>query len=101
MPNNDIVIDEKVVSGHHAKIITVQGTSFIEDLNSTNGTFVNSERVTKRLLRHGDAVSLARVKLKYVSDHSISGVSDDNHQIIHFSGEKSALKGKKDNKIKK
>ncbi|MEN8130847.1 MAG: AAA family ATPase [Pseudomonadota bacterium] len=100
MPKNDIVIDEKVVSGHHAKIITVQGTSFIEDLDSTNGTFVNSERVTKRLLRHGDAISLARVKLKYVSDHSIPGVANDN-QIIHFSGEKSALKGKKDNKIKR
>ncbi|MCP4410874.1 MAG: AAA family ATPase [Gammaproteobacteria bacterium] len=100
MPRNDIVIDETVISGHHAKITTVQGTSFIEDLDSTNGTYVNSERVTKRLLRHGDAVSLARVKFKYVSDYSVPEVSNNN-QVIHISGDKATLTGKKDSKIKK
>ena len=45
-PDNDIVLDNAAVSGHHAKMYESGGTWFVEDLNSTNGTFVNNQRVT-------------------------------------------------------
>lgn len=100
MPRNDIVVKDKAVSGHHAKIITIQGTSFVEDLDSTNGTYVNSERINKRILRHEDIITLARFKLKYLNGSSVSPSAGEN-QVINFSGEKSALQIKKERKSEK
>lgn len=66
LPGNDIVLSEPIVSGHHAKIVTINGTSFLEDLGSTNGTFVNGKQVEKYLLKDGDTISLARCKFKFL-----------------------------------
>ncbi len=93
LPGNDIVIQDKAISGHHAKIISVHGSCIIEDLDSTNGTYVNSERITKRLLRSGDTIQLARTKLTYLDDLSMVGNAADT-QIISFSDEKSAVQSK-------
>ena len=45
LPDNDIRIDNPAVSGHHSLIINILNDSFLEDLNSTNGTYVNGKRV--------------------------------------------------------
>jgi len=59
-PDNDIVIDNLSVSGHHAKI-TQQGNSYvIEDLQSTNGTFVNEKRIITAALKHNDAILIGQ-----------------------------------------
>ena len=100
LPGNDIVIQDKTISGHHAKIINVHGSSIIEDLDSTNGTYVNSERITKRLLRNGDTIQLARVRIIYVDGLATAGNSADT-QIISFSDEKSVVQSKKSEKVKK
>jgi putative secretion ATPase (PEP-CTERM system associated) len=100
MPKNDIVIQDKAVSGHHAKVITIQGTSIIEDMDSTNGTFVNSERIKKHLLRHEDIITLARLKLKYLLGSSVTQAAGET-QVINFSGEKSAMQIKKERKSEK
>lgn len=65
-PENDIQVDNLAVSGHHATITTIHNDSVLEDLNSTNGTMVNGQPVTKHLLRDNDFIELGKHKLKYV-----------------------------------
>ena len=54
LPDNDIRIDNPAVSGHHSLIINILNDSFLEDLNSTNGTYVNGKLIKKHALQHGD-----------------------------------------------
>jgi len=57
---NDIQIDNVAVSGEHARIIKGPDHYFIEDLNSLNGTFVNQEKITKRVLEENDAITIGK-----------------------------------------
>lgn len=66
--HNDIQIDNLAISGEHAAIVTILNDSFLEDLNSTNGTLVNGQPIKKHFLRNNDVVELGKYKLKYVSD---------------------------------
>jgi pSer/pThr/pTyr-binding forkhead associated (FHA) protein len=59
-PDNSIAIDNLAVSSHHAEIKSEQGHLVIEDLNSLNGTFVNSQRVKRSALKHGDVVLIGK-----------------------------------------
>lgn len=63
--DNDIQIRSKFVSRHHAQVITSPGRCIVEDLNSTNGTFVGARRVTQHQLKDGDVVNLGEHKLIY------------------------------------
>lgn len=65
-PSNDIRIDNLAISGEHASIVTILGDSFIEDLNSTNGTQVNGQPISKRQLIANDVISLGKYALKYL-----------------------------------
>ena len=67
-PHNDIQIDNLAISGEHAVVITILNDSFLEDLGSTNGTFVNGQSVKKHFLVNGDTVELGKYRLKYVSE---------------------------------
>jgi pSer/pThr/pTyr-binding forkhead associated (FHA) protein len=67
-PHNDIVIDNLVVSGEHAVVVTLSNDSFLEDLGSTNGTFVNGQPVKKHFLQNGDIIELGKYRLKFVAD---------------------------------
>jgi hypothetical protein len=64
---NDIVLEESVVSGHHAAIYTVDGAVVVEDLDSTNGTYVNAKRIKKCVLYHGDRIGITPYQLTYVN----------------------------------
>lgn len=70
-PHNDIVIEDLAISGEHAVIVTHADGSFLEDLNSTNGTQVNGQPVRKHFLQDGDVVELAQFRAKYVCLASI------------------------------
>jgi pSer/pThr/pTyr-binding forkhead associated (FHA) protein len=67
-PHNDIQIDNLAISGEHAVIITLLNDSFLEDLNSTNGTYVNGQPIKKHFLQSGDVVELGKYRLKYVNE---------------------------------
>ncbi len=67
-PYNDIVIDNLAVSGEHAVLQMVGTDVFIEDLNSTNGTYINGKAVKKQLLTHNDTVEIGKYKIKYLVD---------------------------------
>ena len=69
-PYNDIVIDNLAVSGEHAVLQMVGADVFIEDLNSTNGTYINGKAIKKQLLAHNDTVEIGKYKIKYLVDES-------------------------------
>lgn len=68
LPDNDIRIDNPAVSGHHSLIINILNDSFLEDLNSTNGTYVNGKLIKKHALQHGDVVTAGHHQLRFVED---------------------------------
>ena len=63
LADNAIVIDNPAVSSHHVRIAREGPQFVVEDLGSTNGTFVNGDRVTKRALRHGDTILVGKHKI--------------------------------------
>ena len=65
LPDNDIRIDNPAVSGHHSLIINILNDSFLEDLNSTNGTYVNGKLIKKHALQHGDVVTVGHHQLRF------------------------------------
>ncbi len=67
-PYNDIVIDNLAVSGEHAVLQMVGADVFIEDLNSTNGTYINGKAIKKQLLQHNDTVEIGKYKIRYLVD---------------------------------
>lgn len=66
LPDNDIRIDNPAVSGHHSLIINILNDSFLEDLNSTNGTYVNGKLIKKHALQHGDVITVGHHQLRFV-----------------------------------
>jgi pSer/pThr/pTyr-binding forkhead associated (FHA) protein len=66
LPDNDIRIDNPAVSGHHALIINILNDSFLEDLNSTNGTYVNGRLIKKHALQHGDVITVGHHSLRFI-----------------------------------
>lgn len=67
-PHNDIHIDNLAVSGEHAVITTLLNDSFLEDLDSTNGTLVNGEPVKKYYLQNKDVIEIGKYQLTYYSE---------------------------------
>ncbi len=64
-PYNDIVIDNLAISGEHA-VLDMQGDKvYLEDLDSTNGTYVNGKAARKQMLQHGDVIDVGKYKIKF------------------------------------
>lgn len=81
-PNNDIQIDNLAISGEHAAVVTILNDSFLEDLNSTNGTLVNGQPVKKHFLKNGDVVEMGKYKLKYVTEQAPSSEPSDYEKTM-------------------
>ncbi|WPB56872.1 FHA domain-containing protein [Xylophilus sp. GOD-11R] len=64
-PYSDVVIDNLAVSGEHAAVRRVGNDMVVEDLNSTNGTFVNGRPTRRQVLRSGDVVEIGRYQLHF------------------------------------
>jgi len=64
-PENDLQIDAKYVSRHHAVILAGPAHTIIEDLNSTNGVLVNGKRISRQLLKDGDQVTIGRAEYRF------------------------------------
>jgi pSer/pThr/pTyr-binding forkhead associated (FHA) protein len=80
-PGNDIPIDNLSVSGRHAQVITILEDSFLEDLGSTNGTYVNGKLVKKHALENGDNITLGKYQIAY-QNSSGSGEQDFEQTMI-------------------
>ncbi|HTT07307.1 MAG TPA: FHA domain-containing protein [Gammaproteobacteria bacterium] len=89
-PDNDIQVDNLAVSGKHALIITILDDSFLEDLGSTNGTYVNGKLIKKHALRDGDVIGLGKHELKYVNEHASADDEEFEKTMIIRPGSASA-----------
>ena len=67
-PYNDIVIDNLAVSGEHAVIHMTDDGVEIEDVGSTNGTYVNAKAVTRQELRNGDIIEVGKYKIRFLQE---------------------------------
>ena len=89
LPDNDIRIDNAAVSGHHSLIINILNDSFLEDLNRTNGTYVNGKLIKKHALQHGDVITVGHHQLRYVDDQAQQAPEDEFEKtmVIQPSGQ--------------
>ena len=71
-PDNDIALDNAAVSGHHCKFYESGGTWFVEDLNSTNGTYINNRKALKSGLKNGDSVTLIKYTLVFMDEAAVA-----------------------------
>ena len=79
LPDNDVRIDNPAVSGHHSLIINILNDSFLEDLNSTNGTYVNGKLIKKHALQHGDVITVGHHQLRF-SDQQTHQTEQDEFE---------------------
>jgi chromosome segregation ATPase len=66
IPANDLCIDADFISRHHAVVLVTDSSTVVEDLNSTNGVFVNEVRVTRHALRDGDLLTIGKTSFRYL-----------------------------------
>lgn len=74
---NEVFIDNLAVSGEHANVFTIGEDSFVQDLGSTNGTFVNNKRITKHHLKNGDVITIGKHTMVYFSEEDTTS-SEEN-----------------------
>ena len=79
LPDNDVRIDNPAVSGHHSLIINILNDSFLEDLNSTNGTYVNGKLIKKHALQNGDVITIGHHQLRF-ADQQINEPEQDEFE---------------------
>ena len=77
LPDNDVRIDNPAVSGHHSVIINILNDSFLEDLNSTNGTYVNGKLIKKHALQHGDVITIGHHQLRFADQQASDTALDE------------------------
>lgn len=77
-PYNDIQLKHVAVSGEHALVITIRNDSFLEDLDSTNGTRVNNQPVKKCVLQEKDEIRIGGFLLKYIYEPLVNPLQDDD-----------------------
>ncbi|HET7607355.1 MAG TPA: FHA domain-containing protein [Gammaproteobacteria bacterium] len=94
LPDNDIRIDNAAVSGHHSLLINILNDSFLEDLNSTNGTYVNGKLIKKHALQHGDVITVGHHQLRYVDDQAQQQPEDEFEKTMVISQPSAPLENK-------
>jgi predicted component of type VI protein secretion system len=84
--DNDIVIDNLMISSEHAQVMAIGQNALLQDLDSTNGTMVNGVRVKQHVLQHDDIIMLGRYQLRYWDEaasghHSSADAAAMTHEI--------------------
>jgi len=74
--DNNIQIQSQFISQHHAQLVKTDKGCVLGDLSSTNGTFINSRRINKRILRAGDIVTFGKHRFRYEKRSAESITSD-------------------------
>lgn len=88
-PDNTLPIDDPAVSAHHARITKIHAVYFLEDLQSTNGTFVNDKRIDRHQLRDTDVITIGRHRIIFrdasaavAPDPSPTPAEDFDHTMV-------------------
>jgi pSer/pThr/pTyr-binding forkhead associated (FHA) protein len=69
-PYNDVVIDNLAVSGEHAVLQMMGGEVYLEDLNSTNGSYINGKAIKKQLLQTEDVIEIGKYRIKFQGENN-------------------------------
>ncbi|MHB0973810.1 MAG: FHA domain-containing protein [Thiobacillus sp.] len=85
LPDNDLRLAMQGVSRSHARITSVGNDDILEDLDSTNGTLVNGQPVTRHILQNDDVIEIADVQIRYRNHKAIDGPSFDRTMVIKAS----------------
>ena len=70
-PDNDIVLDDPSISGHHARVNQIQAVYFVEDAGSSNGTFTNGKKTDRKQLVNGDQITIGPYTLVYQDETAV------------------------------
>jgi len=99
--DNALSIDDPAVSSHHAQIVTVFDSSYVEDLGSTNGTFINGKQVKMHTLHNGDVLTLGHYQILFQSK-VVTAVQDTNLTMMIGTPqlEELAIKAKQKDRVK-
>jgi general secretion pathway protein A len=95
-PDNDLQIDSKFISRHHCQFVTgSDGTTVVEDLNSTNGIVIRGQRVRRQTLRDGDVITMGQHELLFVDERSqehehLATTHDDLPRVTPFAANEDA-----------
>lgn len=73
---NDVCVPNLSVSGTHAKIMLSDSGAMVEDLNSTNGTYINGRLISRQLLKDGEDIVMGRIRITYVA--APADINDDS-----------------------
>jgi pSer/pThr/pTyr-binding forkhead associated (FHA) protein len=73
--DNQLHIDDPAVSNHHAQIVTVFDSTYVEDLGSTNGTFVNGQKIKSHTLHNGDVLTIGHYQILF--QHETIAAADE------------------------
>jgi predicted component of type VI protein secretion system len=84
--DNEIHLTDETLSGHHARIVTIFNACHIEDMGSTNGTFVNDKKVIKHTLHDGDIITVGNCHIKFNADTPAH--SEKQNETIAMSDDK-------------
>lgn len=86
-PSSDIMINSDLISRQHAKFVTHDDTTLLIDLDSTNGTYVNDQRIRQRPLTDGDRVAIGKVVVKYLAPgNAEAGFHDELYRLVSHDG---------------
>jgi pSer/pThr/pTyr-binding forkhead associated (FHA) protein len=78
--SNDIHIDNMAVSGNHARIIGKADAFIIEDLGSTNGTYIDEQRITRQKLLHNTIITIGKHSLVFLDPDT--ELAEDNDRTV-------------------
>jgi predicted component of type VI protein secretion system len=81
-PYNDIVVDNLAISGEHAVLHMIGGDVYLEDLNSTNGTYVNGRAIKKQALEQNDIIEVGKYKIRYLATASASASATESTPAV-------------------
>ncbi len=89
--DNDIQIDDPAVSAYHAKLVSFFKPTYIQDLRSTNGTYVNGSRVMEHTLEHGDIITIGKHNIYFSKESGFASTPDPDHTIELSAGDISLI----------
>lgn len=93
--DNDIQLDDPSVSAYHAKIVTFFKPTYVQDLRSTNGTYVNGKRMMEHTLKHGDHIMIGQHTLHFDMESQAEAdiIEPENTVVLNKADISQMLKG--------
>ena len=89
--DNDIQVDDPAVSAYHAKLVSFFKPTYIQDLRSTNGTYVNGVRIMEHTLEHGDIITIGKHNIYFSKESGFASQPDPDHTIELSAGDISLI----------